>query len=107
MCIVLNTYSILNLTSGQCPWLCGKALRMRQNTFYGSALIGGALLLIGMGLTHPTGARLLTTREALEQFTLVDHMAHGLAIAGVCLGLVGLAGFSRFLGTSRPTVAAA
>jgi hypothetical protein len=80
---------------------------MRQNAFYGSALIGGSLLLIAMGLTHPTGARLLTTREALEQFTLVDHIAHGLAIAGVCLAMVGLAGFSRFLGTSRPTVAAA
>jgi hypothetical protein len=80
---------------------------MRQHTFYGSALIGGSLLLIAMGLTHPTGARLFTTREALEQFTLIDHVAHGLAIAGVCLAAVGLAGFSRFLGTTRPTVAAA
>ena len=80
---------------------------MRQNTFYGSALMGGSLLLLAMGLTHPTGARLFTTREALADFTFIDHVAHGLAIAGVCLAVVGLAGFSRFLGTTRPTVTAA
>jgi len=60
-----------------------------------------------MGLTHPTGAGLLASRQAVEGFTLADHAAHALAIGGIWMSVVGLAGFSRMLGATRPSVVAA
>ncbi len=80
---------------------------MRLNTLYGCALIISSLLLVAMGVTHPTGAGLLASRQAVEKFTLIDHAAHALAIGGVWLSVVGLAGFSRMLGATRPSVIAA
>jgi len=80
---------------------------MRENSLYGCALIGGAVLLIAMGLIHPTGAQLLASREAFGHITLINHIAHGLAIAGVWACIVGLVGFSRMLGAAQPTVTAA
>ncbi len=65
---------------------------MKPNPVYGAALIGGSAMLVAMGLTHPTGAHLLTTRAELAEFTPIDQIAHGLAIAGMWLSAVGLAG---------------
>src|SRR5690348_11059262 len=80
---------------------------MKPNTLYGAALIGGSAMLIAMGITHPTGAHLLTTRTELEEFTPIDQIAHGLAIAGMWLWAVGLTGFTTLLGPTRPGVVAA
>jgi hypothetical protein len=80
---------------------------MRPNGLYGSALIASSLLLLAMALTHPAAVPLMASRQAFEEFTLVNHVAHGLAIGGVWLSVVGLAGFSRMLGTTRPSVTAA
>lgn len=84
-----------------------RSVCMRLNSLYGSALIISSLLLVAMGLTHPTGAGLLASRQAFQRFTLIDHVAHVLAIGGVWLSVVGLAGFSAMLGATRPSVVAA
>ena len=80
---------------------------MRENSVYGTALIGGSALLIAMGLIHPTGAQLLASRETFEHVALINYAAHSLAIAGAWLAMVGLGGFSRLLGSARPVVTAA
>jgi hypothetical protein len=80
---------------------------MRLNALYGSALIASSVMLVGMAVTHPAAVPLLASRQAFERFTLVNHLAHGLAIAGVWGSMVGLAGFSRMLGATRPSVTAA
>jgi hypothetical protein len=80
---------------------------MRPYRPYGYALIAGSVLLLIMGLTHPTGARLLETRESFEHVALTNRFAHGVGIAGLWLLVVGLAGFSRFLGAERPAVTVA
>ncbi|MBV8210036.1 MAG: hypothetical protein JO133_08225 [Burkholderiaceae bacterium] len=80
---------------------------MQSNRLYGYALIVGAVLLLTVGATHPTGAKLFESRESFEHVALVDRFAHSAGIAGLWLTVVGFAGFSRFLGAERPTVAVA
>ncbi len=80
---------------------------MRQNSFYGSALIVSSVFLVVTGMTHPGVAGMFSSRESLEHLALVDRIAHGFAIAGMWLSIVGLAGFSRMLSSSRPIVTAA
>ena len=74
---------------------------------YGYALIAGSLLLVLMGVTHPSGAGFLASREALEYTAAVSRFAHGSAIAGMLLVALGLAGLSRFLDPRKPAVLAA
>src|SRR5215217_4764683 len=78
---------------------------MRQDRTYGLVLIASSLVLLMMGLSHPS--RLPATREALEHVGLINAIAHSLAIVGVWLALWGLMGLSRMLGLERPMVAGA
>jgi hypothetical protein len=79
---------------------------VRNETGYGAALIFGSVLLLVMGAIHP-GAIPFGDSAALARMSLIDALAHGLAILGTWLVLVGLVGLSRLLGLQRGTVLAA
>jgi hypothetical protein len=80
---------------------------MRDERFYGTALILGTVAMLGTGTLHPTGGNLLASAESFAHFAPINVLAHGLALAGVWLGGVGVVGLSRRLGTNRPDVTAA
>jgi hypothetical protein len=78
---------------------------MRKERTYGLALVASSIVLLVMGAVHPSS--LPDTVEALEHVSLVDAVAHTLAIAGVWMALWGLVGLSRWLGFDQPLVVAA
>jgi hypothetical protein len=69
-------------------------------------LISGSAVLLVMAVVHPSAIP-FGDRGALARMTLVDAVAHTLAILGTWLLLVGQAGFSRMLGLQRTAVVAA
>jgi hypothetical protein len=77
---------------------------MRQDTIYGSALIGSTVVLLAMGMTHPTGGQLFASADAMGHVLVVNKFAHTLAMVGVWLALWGFVGLSRRLGWDRPEV---
>jgi hypothetical protein len=79
---------------------------VQHETRYGATLIFGSAVLLVMGLIHP-GAIPLGNGAALGRLAIIDGVAHGLAILGIWLVLVGLVGLSRMLGLQRATVLAA
>jgi hypothetical protein len=79
---------------------------VRHEARYGAILISGSAVLLLMALVHPSAIP-FGDREALARMTLVDGVAHTLAILGTWLLLVGQAGFSRMLGLQRTVVVAA
>jgi hypothetical protein len=79
---------------------------MRQEARYGAILIAGSAVLLVMGVVHPSTIP-FGDREALARITLVDAVAHSLAVLGTWLLLVGQVGFSRMLGLQRTVVIAA
>ena len=79
---------------------------MRYEARYGAILISGAVVLLVMAVVHPSAIP-FGDRGALARMTLVDAVAHTLAILGTWLLLVGQAGFSRMLGLQRTVVVAA
>ncbi len=80
---------------------------MRQDSIYGSALLGSALVMLAMGVSHPTGAELMQSRETFAHVAFVNTLAHSLAMLGAWLALFGLTGLSRRLGMQRADVTAA
>lgn len=79
---------------------------MRHETGYGATLICGSAVLLLMGMTHPSAIP-FGDSAALARMSLIDALAHSLAILGTWLVLVGLVGLSRMLGLQRVTVLAA
>jgi hypothetical protein len=79
---------------------------MRDEARYGAILIAGSAVLLVMSMVHPSAIP-FGDREALARMTLVDEVAHSLAILGTWLLLVGQVGFSRMLGLHRTVVMAA
>ena len=79
---------------------------MRQEAQYGAILISGSAVLLVMGVVHPSAIP-FGDREELARMTLIDEMAHSLAVLGAWLLLVGQVGFSRMLGLQRTVVLAA
>jgi hypothetical protein len=79
---------------------------MRHEAQYGVILISGSALLLVMGLMHPSAIP-FGDQEALAHMTLVDAVAHSLAILGTWLLLVGQVGFARMLGLQRTVVMSA
>jgi hypothetical protein len=79
---------------------------MRYESRYGAMLIAGSAVLLVMGMVHPSTIP-LGDRDALARMSLVDAMAHSLAIIGTWLVLVGQVGFCRMLGLQRTLVMAA
>lgn len=78
---------------------------MRNETAYGAILLSGSAVLLVMGVMHP-GAIPWGNHAALAHLAVIDAFAHGLAIVGTGLTLVGLTGLSRMLGTQRIAVTA-
>lgn len=79
---------------------------MRHETRYGASLIAGSVVLLIMGVIHPSAIP-FGDGGALARVAFIDRWAHSLAIVGVWLVLVGLVGLSRMLGLQRVTVTAA
>lgn len=79
---------------------------MRQEARYGAILIAGSAVLLMMAVVHPSAIP-FGDRAALARMTLVDAVAHSLAILGTWLLLVGQVGLSRMLGMQRTVVMAA
>ena len=79
---------------------------MRQEARYGAILIAGSAVLLMMAIVHPSAIP-FGDRAALARMTLVDAVAHSLAILGTWLLLVGQVGLSRMLGMQRTVVMAA
>jgi hypothetical protein len=79
---------------------------MRHEARYGAMLIAGSAVLLVMGMVHPSAVP-LGDRDALARMSLVDAVAHSLAIIGTWLLLVGQVGFCRMLGLQRTLVTAA
>jgi hypothetical protein len=79
---------------------------VRYEARYGAILISGSAVLLVMAVVHPSAIP-FGDRGALARMTLVDAVAHTLAILGTWLLLVGQAGFSRMLGLQRTVVVAA
>jgi hypothetical protein len=79
---------------------------MTQETRYGAILISGSAVLLLMSVVHPSAIP-FGDAAALARMTVVDAIAHALAIIGVWLLLVGQLGFSRMLGLKRAVVVAA
>jgi hypothetical protein len=79
---------------------------MRYEVRYGATLIAGSIVMLVMGMIHPSAIP-FGDREALARMSLVDAAAHSLAIIGVWLLVVGQVGFSRMLGLHSALVVAA
>jgi hypothetical protein len=79
---------------------------MRNETAYGAILIVGSVVMLVMGITHPS-ALPWGDNTALTRLAAIDAFAHSLAIIGTGLVLLGLAGMSRWLGLQRVPVMAA
>jgi hypothetical protein len=73
---------------------------------YGATLILGSVVLVATAVIHPSVVP-FGDQAALARMTLIDGLAHGLAVLGTWLVLVGLVGLSRMLGLERITVLAA
>ena len=79
---------------------------MRQETLYGAILLGGSALLLITGATHP-GSIPWGDHPAIARMAVIDAIAHGAAILGTWLTLLGLVGMSRKLGLQQVPVMAA
>jgi hypothetical protein len=79
---------------------------VRYEARYGAILICGSAVLLVMAVVHPSAIP-FGDRGALARMSLVDAVAHALAILGTWLLLVGQVGFSRMLGLQRTVVVAA
>jgi hypothetical protein len=79
---------------------------MRSEVRSGALLITGSMVLLLMGIVHPSNIP-FGDREALAHMAWVDAAAHSLAIIGTWLLLVGQVGLCRMLGLQRMLVVAA
>jgi hypothetical protein len=79
---------------------------MRHEAQYGALLLAGSAVLLVMAVVHPSAIP-FGDPEALARMTVVDAVAHSLAILGTCLLLAGQVGLSRMLGLQRTVVMAA
>ena len=79
---------------------------MNNQTGHGAMLILGSAILLLMSVIHPSAVP-FGDSAALARMAVIDALAHGLAIVGAWLVLVGLVGLSRLLGFQRVTVTAA
>jgi len=79
---------------------------MRNETTYGAILVSGSAVLLVMGMVHPSAIP-WGDAAALSRMTAIDEFAHGLAILGTGLVLLGLVGLSQMLGLQRVPVMAA
>jgi len=79
---------------------------MQQQARYGAILVSGSAVLLLMSVVHPSAIP-FGDADALAHMTVVDALAHTLAIVGVWLLVVGQVGLSRMLGLERAVVVAA
>jgi hypothetical protein len=79
---------------------------MRSDAAYGWLLIAGSVILLIVGVIHPSAIP-YGDPEALARIGMVDEITHALAILGAWLLLAGQLGLSQMLGMSRAVVTAA
>ncbi len=76
---------------------------MHGKAHYGWVWLAGSAVLLVMGAVHPDRIP-FGDQDALARMARIDAAAHGLAILGIGLLIVGQVGWSRMLGLHRPVV---